>query len=349
MNYYNQYNQPQNYYQPVVQPSPVFEDPADPGYIEKKRLRRAGNSIGGGLLMLYGLPLLMATVLGFAPLWGKWGYNFALFLDTPHGMWIYQIVASAIVMIVPFWLSTVFYRQKLGEVVMVSAPEKKSGWGALLCIGLGGCVICNVMASFVESLINYEDTSIQEAVTGFPTDPLGVFLVILAVSITPALVEEFAFRGVCLGLLRNVSDGFALFVSSLFFGLMHGNFSQAPASVIMGLFFGFVALKSGSIWPSVILHFLNNGISVLLTYLGFYLPVQMYAFVYFLIFVIMLLLGVLGFILYVKKRDDAFAMRKAENKKRSGSGRFWIFMGTPCMIVYTVLIILEIIAAEIVI
>jgi len=347
MNYYYQYNyNPYYYQQPYVQPSPVFWGPADPGYVEKRRLQRAGNSIGGGLLMLFGLPSLLATVISYLSVINE---DIEIFLYSPHGMWIYQILASALVMIIPFWLSTLFYRQKLTEAVMFSKPEKGSGTISLIFAGLGACVVANLMASFIEAVFSYEQSTTEELITAFPTDPLGVALVILAVCFAPALMEEFAFRGVVLGILRNVSEPLAIFVSGLLFGLMHGNFSQAPAASIMGFFFGFIAVKTRSIWPSVLLHFFNNGISVLMTYLSVFLNEDAVNAAYLLIFIFMLLAGIAGFILFVKNRPDAFALRAAEKTGRSGARRFWIFMGTPCMIIFTVLVLLEIIAAEMII
>ncbi len=55
-------------------------------------------------------------------------------------------------------------------------------------------------------------------------------------------------------------------MTSVVFGLMHGNFTQVPFAIIAGVALGFVRVKTGSMWPSMILHFLNNFISVWYSY-----------------------------------------------------------------------------------
>lgn len=88
---------------------------------------------------------------------------------------------------------------------------------------------------------------------------------IIAVSIIPPLVEEFLFRGILLGKLRFFGDSFALFVSSALFAVMHGNIIQIPFAFIVGLVLAFITIKTNSIVPAIIVHFLVNFRSVLIS------------------------------------------------------------------------------------
>ena len=90
----------------------------------------------------------------------------------------------------------------------------------------------------------------------------AVLLYYLTVAVLPAFAEEFAFRGVIMGSLRPYSDALALLVSSAAFALMHGNFVQIPFTFCCGLAFGFIAVKTNSLLPSIIIHFLNNALAV---------------------------------------------------------------------------------------
>ena len=40
---------------------------------------------------------------------------------------------------------------------------------------------------------------------------------------------------------------------------------QVPYTIVAGIYFGYVAVATGSLWPSIILHFLNNFYSVVVT------------------------------------------------------------------------------------
>ena len=54
--------------------------------------------------------------------------------------------------------------------------------------------------------------------------------------------------------LRRFGDGFALLVSSLLFGMFHLNMVQAPYAFLLGLWFGYLVLRTGSLRISMILH-----------------------------------------------------------------------------------------------
>ncbi|MFK7735836.1 MAG: CPBP family glutamic-type intramembrane protease [Pirellulaceae bacterium] len=91
-------------------------------------------------------------------------------------------------------------------------------------------------------------------------------LVLFAFAITPAVCEEFLFRGFVLGSLNRYSAAWAIVVSSIMFGLMHVLTSNVLAverflpTTFMGLLLGFLAVRTQSIWPGMLLHSLHNGL-----------------------------------------------------------------------------------------
>ena len=90
-------------------------------------------------------------------------------------------------------------------------------------------------------------------------------LTFLAVAIGPGVVEEFWCRGF---LGRGLSARYGLVVgvllTSAFFALMHVDPSQLLVFSLMGAYLHFVYIATRSIWPSILLHAMNNGIAVLL-------------------------------------------------------------------------------------
>jgi membrane protease YdiL (CAAX protease family) len=83
-------------------------------------------------------------------------------------------------------------------------------------------------------------------------------LYILSISVTPALVEEFALRGVVMQPLRKFGDRFAIIISGAIFALLHGNATQALFAFIVGITIGYFVIATGSIWTGVAIHFANN-------------------------------------------------------------------------------------------
>lgn len=90
-----------------------------------------------------------------------------------------------------------------------------------------------------------------------------IWLLLGAVAVA-ALAEEMLFRGVILTSLEQFKDGAtAIVLSAIFFALIHFNPWGAVQIVILGFVLGYLSWKSQSIWPSVMLHGLNNLVAYL--------------------------------------------------------------------------------------
>lgn len=85
---------------------------------------------------------------------------------------------------------------------------------------------------------------------------------LLVIALMPALCEEFLFRGVIVGTMRRSGWGTAaiVIVSGALFSLFHTNPAQTVYQFICGMCFALIALRSGSIFPTVLSHFLNNAL-----------------------------------------------------------------------------------------
>jgi membrane protease YdiL (CAAX protease family) len=79
--------------------------------------------------------------------------------------------------------------------------------------------------------------------------------------------EELFFRGV---LYRWLRDRWGLWVgliaSSLVFGALHGDIAVAGATAVMGLVLGWFYERSRSLWPSILIHAINNTVKLVLLY-----------------------------------------------------------------------------------
>ena len=94
----------------------------------------------------------------------------------------------------------------------------------------------------------------------------NTFWTTMAVAVAAPLIEEFMLRGIMLrGMLKHTSPINAIHYSAFFFALIHMNLSQAVGAFIIGLFIGWIYYKTGSLWMAILVHFLNNGLSILFT------------------------------------------------------------------------------------
>lgn len=83
------------------------------------------------------------------------------------------------------------------------------------------------------------------------------------------LGEELCFRyGIAGNILRGQKKGGSIWIpiliSAFLFGLIHFNPAQSLAAFAIGVFFGWLYVRTGSLWPSLVCHMLNNFVSILL-------------------------------------------------------------------------------------
>ena len=105
-------------------------------------------------------------------------------------------------------------------------------------------------------------------VSSVPTGVVEFVLYFISSAILPAIIEELVFRGAIMQSLRRFGDTFALFASSVLFGLVHGNFVQAPMAFVTGLAIGYFVLRTGSLRTGMLIHFVNNALAVILSAIG---------------------------------------------------------------------------------
>ena len=87
----------------------------------------------------------------------------------------------------------------------------------------------------------------------------------LVTAIFAPIFEEWLCRGMVLrGLLTKMKPVWAIVISALFFALIHMNPWQALNAFAIGLIMGYVYYKTGSLWLTMLIHFVNNGSSVVL-------------------------------------------------------------------------------------
>ena len=101
--------------------------------------------------------------------------------------------------------------------------------------------------------------------SGWAELPIG--LLVLCLAIVPAVCEEWFFRGLLLQSLRRKNPVWAAILwSGIAFGLFHFvvESSVAPlrffVTATLGMVLAWVCIRSGSLWPGILLHAINNGI-----------------------------------------------------------------------------------------
>ncbi len=95
---------------------------------------------------------------------------------------------------------------------------------------------------------------------------LSWILVVFAIGVTPAICEEFLFRGYLHRTLsRRLGQPWAYVASGFFFALIHQNYFGLATLILVGVYLGFIFSRFDSIWPGVAVHFAYNTLLVFMT------------------------------------------------------------------------------------
>lgn len=122
---------------------------------------------------------------------------------------------------------------------------------------------------FIKSIMNSLDQldALIEKTYGNLLTSHSVFessFIIFVVAVIPALCEETFFRGfVQKSFEQKLRPSSSILITGIFFGLYHFNPYGLVALIALGVYFGYAAYASNSIFVPMTLHFFNNFIAVL--------------------------------------------------------------------------------------
>ncbi len=116
----------------------------------------------------------------------------------------------------------------------------------------------------------YEETAERTTIAFLSVDTLyGLLFNIFMVAVIPAIGEELMFRGVLLRIFNRWTGSYhwGVLITAVIFSAIHMQFFGFFPRLILGLLFGYLVVWSGSLWPAIIAHFINNAAAVTFFYL----------------------------------------------------------------------------------
>jgi len=97
-----------------------------------------------------------------------------------------------------------------------------------------------------------------------PPNILCGIILFLHMVLAAGIFEEVIFRGIMLNALKPYGKGFAIISTGFLFGIAHGNFQQFFYCFVVGIILGYIAVQTGSILATVILHASFNAIAAIM-------------------------------------------------------------------------------------
>ena len=180
-------------------------------------------------------------------------------------IYISFFLGQGIILVPPLYYLTVKKKPILQSLRINLVSIKTTQYSFIFSLGI--LIIFDALDRMIHQIISPPDYIIDLGQIMQPDSTLGYVLLFLAVVIIAPIGEEIVFRGFLQKFLEDYWKDItrAVLVTSLFFAMIHFNPFWTIQIYLLGIVLGFLAWKTKSVLPSIMLHSINNGAAYILS------------------------------------------------------------------------------------
>ncbi len=320
--------------------TPACTDKKQPVVKQRKSLRKTSNRVGGGMLLFIVFTTVISMILmAMTVTSGSSSLNLStvmLYVINAIASLVGEFIAAAIIM--------AMCKTNINKAVKIKSVSIGDAVKYTLA-AMGFAYVFNLLLSFMNinlSMFGFENKASDYGSTSGTAENIIYFI---AIAVVPPIIEEFLFRGAILGSLRKHGDALAIVVSAVMFGFAHSNFIQTPVTFLTGLVLAYLTVKTNSLIPAIIIHFVNNSSSVAFSLLSqLKLDEMIYSVIDFSIALVFVLSGLICTAMLIKKfGNKLFEFDSSPEDNPNGltmAKRLRYVFTSPWMIIYTVVVLL---------
>jgi sodium transport system permease protein len=175
------------------------------------------------------------------------------------------IISQLVLLLGPSLFFIIHGKYNIRKVLKLENP----GWRSFVAAPLIGwsCIILSQFYEHFQSAYIRTPHQIEEFMQKLITftTPNEAFLVFLTIAITPAIIEEIAFRGVILsGIQKSLSRPLVCLIVGFLFSVFHLNLYILVPVTFLGAIITYAVIRSKSIYTGMVIHFFINGTQIVL-------------------------------------------------------------------------------------
>ncbi|MBQ8412747.1 MAG: CPBP family intramembrane metalloprotease, partial [Lachnospiraceae bacterium] len=216
---------------------------------KRSNMKKGGVPSIGDMVLIIAITIVATIYIGGA-IQLKWGY---------YGV----LCTQFIILIIPIFAAW-YTKKDIKETFRLRIPRLGYVLGGIMSV-VGALLLGMIITGISSYIFKSSATELGESMNAILGD--SFIETLLLVAVVPAFCEEIMFRGYVLSSMDKVfKPRNAIIVSGIIFGLYHMNLVQSFTTAFLGIVIGYVAYKSGSIFPGVIMHFINNALACVVMY-----------------------------------------------------------------------------------
>ena len=307
---------------------------------QRKSLRKTSNRVGGGMLLFIVFTTVIAMILmAMTVTSGSSSLNLSTVM-----LYVINAIASLVGEFIVAAIIMAMCKTNINKAVKIKSVSIGDTVKYTLA-AMGFVYVFNLLLSFMNinlSMFGFENKVSDYGSTSGTAENIIYFI---AIAVVPPIIEEFLFRGAILGSLRKHGDALAIVVSAVMFGFAHSNFIQTPVTFLTGLVLAYLTVKTNSLIPAIIVHFVNNGSSVAFSLLSqLKLDEMVYSVIDFSLALVFVLSGLICTAMLIKKfGNKLFEFDSSSEDNPNGltmAKRLRYVFTSPWMIIYTAVVLL---------
>ncbi len=182
-------------------------------------------------------------------------FSFAFFADNREGFQIY--FASVVFFVTTAIIAAIYWRSLVTQFKRLGFVRWEAWVGlAILAPALGVNLGYHWFIDFLLRGAGYDVDAYAEGLNELGIDRA---MLILMFCVLPAVTEEIGFRGLVQHWLQvAIKPWHAIFVASALFAAVHFSLLSFPYLFGVGVLLGWVKYRTGSLYPSMLIHFVHN-------------------------------------------------------------------------------------------
>jgi sodium transport system permease protein len=158
-----------------------------------------------------------------------------------------------------------YYKMEIKQVWALRLP-KAAVWPAILLLIPAANIMGIGIFRLVDHVIPVPTQMLEQFAQAIMPKELPVWQMIFFLAFIPAICEEITFRGTLLYGLRHKFRPVGLAIATgIIFGLFHVSYFRIIPTGFLGIILAAIVLLTGSIFPSMLLHFGNNTFAYLMS------------------------------------------------------------------------------------